>query len=50
MEFQIPRGYTCMCMTDEADSGIVHHLTFPFNFLLGHEMTISARDCICSGK
>lgn len=39
-----------MCVTDEADSGIVYHLTFPFNFLLGHGMTISARGCIYSGK
>lgn len=47
-----------VCMCAKTWAGVcwfvfatVYYLTFPFNFLLGWgEMTISAKDCICSSE
>lgn len=51
MKIPIARGYTCTCVTEGAYPGFVYIWHFPFHFLLGcGEMTISGKDCVCSGK
>lgn len=51
MKIHIARGCACTLVTAGASLGFVYIWHFPFNFLSSHgEMTIGARDCICSGK